>query len=216
MKKTSEKTEKIEVTAPNFKIAEFTIRGTVPYVQNKFSQKAKDEMKHKQEAGEKSKSTKKRTPKDFKQVYKDAMYISENGGWNGINARSFRSAMISACRVAGVVMTQAKLFFSIEPDGFDKNDGTPLVKIIKGEPHYWEAPVRLPQGGTDIHPRPMWNPGWEANVRVKYDSDIVELKSIANLLVRAGLQVGIGEGRPDSRKSSGMGFGLFEVIEKES
>lgn len=34
---------------------------------------------------------------------------------------------------------------------------------------------------------------------------------MVNLLSRAGLQVGIGEGRPDSKKSAGMGYGLFTV-----
>jgi len=32
------------------------------------------------------------------------------------------------------------------------------------------------------------------------------------LLARVGMQVGIGEGRPDSKNSAGMGWGLFEVV----
>ena len=35
---------------------------------------------------------------------------------------------------------------------------------------------------------------------------------VRNLLVRAGVQVGIGEGRPYSKKSYGMGWGTFEVV----
>jgi hypothetical protein len=35
---------------------------------------------------------------------------------------------------------------------------------------------------------------------------------IANLIARVGLQVGIGEGRPDSKQSAGLGFGLFEIV----
>jgi hypothetical protein len=34
-----------------------------------------------------------------------------------------------------------------------------------------------------------------------------------NLFLRAGLQVGIGEGRPNSPNSFGLGWGRFEVKE---
>jgi hypothetical protein len=34
---------------------------------------------------------------------------------------------------------------------------------------------------------------------------------VAALLQRAGMQVGIGEGRPDSKRSVGQGWGLFTV-----
>jgi hypothetical protein len=37
------------------------------------------------------------------------------------------------------------------------------------------------------------------------------LDDISNLLMRVGLQVGLGEGRPDSKKSAGMGWGTFEI-----
>jgi hypothetical protein len=38
------------------------------------------------------------------------------------------------------------------------------------------------------------------------DTDVV------NLISRVGLQVGIGEGRPDSKQSAGLGYGLFEIL----
>lgn len=34
---------------------------------------------------------------------------------------------------------------------------------------------------------------------------------IVNLMMRVGQQVGIGEGRPDSKNSAGMGWGLFDI-----
>ena len=57
----------------------------------------------------------------------------------------------------------------------------------------------------------MWQTGWEAALRVQYDADQFTRHDVTNLLVRVGLQVGIGEGRPDSRKSNGQGWGLFDV-----
>ena len=35
---------------------------------------------------------------------------------------------------------------------------------------------------------------------------------VVNLIARVGIQVGIGEGRPDSKMSAGLGYGLFELV----
>ena len=126
-------------------------------------------------------------------------------------APAFRNAMISACRTVGYQMTRAKLSIFIEDDGIDHDDGTPLIKFTKGKPHYVEHCVTLATGANDIKPRPMWDPGWEAVLRVRFDADQFTVKDVANLLARAGLQVGIGAGRPDSRSSNGMGWGMFSI-----
>ena len=47
---------------------------------------------------------------------------------------------------------------------------------------------------------------------MRYDADQFTAVDIANLMMRVGVQVGIGEGRPDSKTSTGMGWGTFEVI----
>lgn len=208
------KAEQVEITPPKMKTVAFKIKGTAPFVQNKFSQKAKEMMRKTQEAGAASKVKKNREPKDFQAVYESAKHISDDG-WCGIPAPAFRNAMISACRIIGFVMTHAKLMIFVEADGFDCEDGTPLVKITKGKPEYVEHFVRNETGVADIRPRPMWRPGWEAIVRVRFDEMKFSTKDVANLLARAGAQVGVGEGRPDSKKSCGMGWGLFEHKTKQ-
>lgn len=191
----------------------FSIEGTSPLVMHRFGPKARLAMHKDQAAGDVAKSTKKKTAKDFKAQYEDAMHKSSSG-WVGIPAGSFGAAMISACRTIGVVMTRAKLALWVEPDGFT-DDGEGLVKITKGKPHYDERPVRLPNGSFDLRARPMFNPGWQAVVTITFDQDMISLESIVNLLTRAGRQVGILEGRPDSKKSTGMGWGLFKVINQK-
>ena len=98
----------VTIAPPNLKVALFTIEGTAPYVQNKFSAKARELMREKQEAGSTGKKGSKRTAKDFQACYRAAMHISDEG-WHGIPAPAFRAAMISACRICGFQMTKAKL-----------------------------------------------------------------------------------------------------------
>jgi len=200
----------VTIAPPNFQTAQFLIRGTSPYVQNKFSQKAKNMMHEKHEAGSVAKKGVRREAKDFQACYEGAKYVSRDG-WNGMPASAFRCAMISACRTVGFAMTIAKLSVFVEADGFDAEDGTPLIRITQGAPQYREHCVRNATGVPDIRPRPMWLEGWEALVRVRFDADQFRLADVANLMMRVGAQVGIGEGRPDSKKSTGMGWGMFEI-----
>jgi len=208
-KKKDEKT--LTISAPKLIRMPFKIRGISPYVQNKFSQKVLEQMRAAQEAGSTAKKGKKKDPKDFQALYEGSMHISTEG-WYGIPAPAFRNALVSACRLVGFKMTLGKMSVFTEADGFDRDDGTPLVKITKGKPHYHEYPVKNASGVADIRPRAMWEPGWEATVTVRFDGDQFTEEDVANLLMRVGLQVGIGEGRHDSRMGTGMGWGEFELI----
>lgn len=205
--------EVVTISPPNFQTAVFTLVGTAPYVQNKFSQKARYQMHEAQANGSTARKGKKREPKDFQACYEDAKHKAPDG-WIGVPASGLRRAMISACRIVNFHMTKGKLALFVEPDGFDADDGTPLVKII-GEPFYSELAVRNDSGVCDLRPRPMWNPGWQAMVRIRFDADMFTVSDVANLLMRAGQQVGIGEGRPDSPNSCGMGWGTFEIADRK-
>jgi len=203
----------VEISAPNFQTGMFRIAGTSPLVIQRFSEKAKQQMHGVQEAGAQSKKGKKREPKDFKQCYEDAKYKSVDG-WCGIPTSALRAAMVAACKIVGFQMTRAKLgIVRIVPDGIT-NDGISLVKISKGQPKYFEQPCRNDNGSMDLRARPMWEEGWECEVRVEFDLDMFSPTDIANLLSRAGMQVGICEGRNNSRKCVGLGWGAFKVLGK--
>jgi hypothetical protein len=122
--------------------------------------------------------------------------------------------MMSACRLVGFQVVKAKLAVFVEADGMDKVDGTPLVKI-EGEPEHVEHYVRNATGVVDIRVRAMWRE-WVVNLTVRYDADMFSLADVANLLARAGLQVGVGEGRPDGKRSAGMGWGMFRIDSEEA
>lgn len=198
----------ITIKAPNFKTAVFRIEGTSPYVQAKFSAKAKNAMREKMESGTRSKKGAARAARDFQADYEAAKHISRDG-WAGIPASSIRQACISACRLVGFKMTLAKLGLFVEADGFDADEGTPLIRI-EGEPRMHEQHVRNATGVVDLRVRPMWDQ-WSASLRIRWDADLFSTTDVTNLLSRVGMQVGIGEGRPDSKQSSGQGWGLFAV-----
>jgi hypothetical protein len=176
---------------------------------NKFSSKARQQIMDTQAAGSKAKSRKVREAKDFDQVCDAAVHYSMEG-WVGIPASAFRAALISACRLVGFKMTLARLSVFIVADGYDRDDGTPLVKLIADKYERVDHPVRNATGVIDIRSRPMWRK-WKAVVTIQWDGDQFSLADIANLLSRVGTQVGLLEGRPDSRASAGMGWGTFTL-----
>lgn len=206
MKKTT--TEAVAITAPKIHTAEFRIVGTAPYIQLRFSEKAMNAMRAKMELGSQAAKKKAKEARDFDEDFRQALHVSDEG-WNGIPASAFRNAMISACRLVGFKMTLAKLSVFVLPDGFDKVDGVPLIKI-EGDPEPHIMHARNATGVCDLRVRAKYWP-WAATVRIQYDADQFSATDAANLMHRVGTQVGIGEGRPDSKMSAGMGWGTFKL-----
>ncbi len=202
-------TQTVKIAAPKILTSEFAIVGTAPLVMNKFSSKARQQIMDTQAAGQTARSKKQRTAKDFDQVCDDAVHYSTEG-WIGIPASAFRAALISACRLVGFKMTLAKLSVFIKADGYDRDDGTPLVRLLAEDYERVDHPVRNATGVVDIRSRPMWR-SWKAIVTISWDGDQFNLQDVANLLMRVGTQVGLLEGRPDSRASAGMGWGTFAL-----
>lgn len=202
----------VQITRPKFGTVAVRIRGITPYVQHKFSAKAMTMMMEQQAAGSTARGKKKRDPKDFDANCEAATHKMKGGGF-GIPAPAFRAAMISACRIVDYKMTRAKMGIFVIQDGMDIEGTTPLVRITKGVPHRYDAEVRNSSGVIDIRSRPMWDVGWEAVVKIRYDAEMFTISDVANLMMRVGQQVGIGEGRPDSKNSVGLGYGLFEIVE---
>lgn len=199
----------VRITPPKMRTMKFEIVGTAPYVQLKFNEKVKNKMLERMATKKKGGRKADRETRQYEQEYKDAQHVEANEGWNGIPASGFRCAMVDACRLVNFKMILAKSCVFIEADGFG-TDGSPLVKII-GEPEMCRHPVRNANGSMDIRTRAMWR-NWKASVRVRWDADQFSENDIANLLARVGDQVGIGEGRPSSKDSVGMGWGTFRLV----
>jgi hypothetical protein len=189
-------------------VLRFRLRGTAPYMQCRFSQKAIAKIQETHRQGQQARSKRIREARDFDDDYRQAMHRFADGRC-GIPCSGFRNALISTCRVVGFKMTIAKLSIFIIKDGLDDVDGTPLVRI-EGTPEQCILPVRNATGVIDLRARPLWRE-WAVNLRIRFDLDQFSAEDILNLLQRAGRQVGIGEGRADSRDSNGIDYGFFNV-----
>jgi hypothetical protein len=108
-------------------------------------------------------------------------------------------------------MIRAKGCIFIGADGLDNETLEPLVKI-KGQPHIYIAPVRIGMNQTDLAARAMFDE-WEAVIEITWDADVFGATDVVNLISRAGIQVGIGAGRPLSKTSAGTGKGTWKVYE---
>ena len=197
----------VVISAPRFATLEILLQGTAPLVVARFSKKA--ELMAKMAEGGASKNKKVRNARDYDKEAEEARYRSGEK-WEGVNAAAFRAGMISACRLVGFKMTLAKLSTFVEADGYDVQDGIPLVRIY-GKSETYTAHTRNATGVVDVRSRPMYRE-WACKLRVRYDMDQFSAQDVYNLVARVGGQVGLCEGRPDSKSSAGCGFGTFEVV----
>ncbi|HAM40531.1 MAG TPA: hypothetical protein DCP69_04150 [Candidatus Omnitrophica bacterium] len=205
-------TVQVTIKPPNMEFVEFRIMGTAPLVIHRFDEKIKREFGDKIVRGTSPAGKKRHEPRTLEDLCEAAKYIGETNGerWEGFNAGAIRAAMISACRVVNFKMTLAKLSLFVVQDSWDVKD--PLIPLIRiyGASRISESIGRTSTDVAMLTVRPMYFP-WEANIRIRFDGDQFNFTDVANLLQRVGEQVGIGEGRPDSKNSAGMGWGTFEL-----
>jgi len=203
----------VQIKAPNFQTAIFEIVGTAPLVIHRFSAKTKGEMKQKMETGKSASSKKNREAKSTDELYNESKYVSREG-WEGFHAASVRNAMISACRLVNFKMTLAKMSVFVIADGVDATEPQiPLIRII-GKSIKQEDMARVQTGQPYVTVRAAYH-DWTAKIHIRWDADQFSVDDVSNLLSRVGMQVGIGEGRPDSKNSAGMGWGTFMIKNHE-
>lgn len=202
----------VNIKPPNFGTAVFTLKGIAPLVVHRFSAKTKKEMKQKMETGKAASSKRNREAKSTDDLYEESKYVHKDG-WEGINATALRKALISACRLVNFKMTLAKLSITVIPDGYDQYEPQiPLIRVY-GDSIKQEDMARVETGQPYVTVRAAYHE-WSLKPTIRWDQDQFTLEDITNLLMRVGMQVGLCEGRPDSKKSAGMGWGLFTIDSK--
>ena len=83
--------EPITISPPKLERIRFTLVGTAPLMQARFSAKAMQAMKAKHEAGSTATKGKKREPRDFEDDFQQALHNSTDG-WIGVPAAAIRNA----------------------------------------------------------------------------------------------------------------------------
>lgn len=205
------KARAVSIKPVNFAEVTFGLVGIDPMVMNRMGKKGREGLEEiaLRTPAEGKSQRKKRVARDFQAEFLDAQHISTEG-WIGIHAMAIKHGMVAVCTISDFFKTRAKMLLFVEPDGYSQY-ALPLFRMTKGKPRLHEDVGRTRTGGMQTTIRAMFDPGWEATVRIKYDADALTLNDVANLLNRAGQQCGIGDGRPSSRESVGCGWGRYKI-----
>lgn len=187
----------LEIPPLEIAIAHLTVIGDTELIVNRWSEKAKGEMRDAQ--GGKPRS--KKAPKDPQAEYEAAFYRLPDGT-PALRTIAFKCAMVAAARhVAGVTMTQLWGAFHTVGE----------LVAIAGVPHMREDMVRVggagPGTGTaDLRYRPGF-PEWSVRLTIRYNRRSITLGQLVHLANQAGFSDGVCEWRPPRHGT----FGLFHV-----
>lgn len=200
----------IVIPKPDFCKFKVTLKGVTPYIMHKFSEKAAQQIKDKQE--QKAKAAKgKRDPQSecWAAAYVVKGTPGKPGAVYGIPCRQIKAAMVGACRFTdGLNMTMARGAFWI--GGENDRD---IASIKSKSPILREDAIRLPNGNLDLRYRPEFH-DWKCTIIVEYLATVISAEMVCNLLSIAGKCCGLGELRPMSTSGPGGNNGLFEISTK--
>ena len=117
----------------------------------------------------------------------------------GIKAISFKNAAVRAATSAGAKMTETRMAIQIGASLASDE----LIEIhCEPGPKMRQDVVRNDSGVPDIRFRPEFWP-WAVELPVTYNKSMVSLAQVVSLFHLAGFGVGIAEGRPSGKESSG-------------
>ena len=188
---------------------EFRLRGVPgsPLVIHAFAEKAKKEIRDKQQKKAKKAKEERRPEEEFEA----AKYIDSQGR-ECAPIVALKKAIVSAATafddLTKVGLRQA-IFVAVsgEPSAslvpIEKSDGTPAKGTMR------EDAVTIGGNTRGLAYRPEYV-DWQLRISVEFNPRIVSEEQIVALIDQAGWGVGICEGRPE--KTSALGWGRFERV----
>jgi hypothetical protein len=219
--------EIIQIPAPNIQMIEVEIKGTTPLMFHKWSEKAKAQIRDKQQ-----KKAKTGRPKREPEVeYLNSFYYTQDG-FVSFPALAIKQAIVGAARsIDGLQMTiiRGNIFVVGDVDGLVPVlvDGKPVKPSKKLTPAngtqgenifaidtantnlvMMEHMVRVARGAADLRYRGAIK-SWSMNLMVKFNADMFSQEQVVNLIQTAGFSQGLGEWRPERNGDSGT----FEVVQ---
>jgi len=184
-------------------------------VTHRFSEKAKLEMRCKQQAlGSVKKGPKdpfqeflgalhilpgmeKKLPKGKLKMWESWPYIKDAFGMPAV---AFKAAIVNAAMDAGMYKTTVRRAIFIEAD---------LIPFKYEKLVMREDVVRVgPSKVADLRYRPEFQ-NWSATLPIQYQPNILSKEQLLSLVNQAGFGIGIGEGRPQKNE---LDWGRFELV----
>jgi hypothetical protein len=206
-KKVTESKQKIVVTEVTRKIVSFHVVGTSAFIANRMSAKAMSGLllpKGRMTAADKAGNIKHEPREEFKNsVYtlpdkKAPTYVA-------VPSAAFKRAIASAALdvPGGAKKAQVGRLSWIE------NMYSPLFGI----PQLYMAVVRSADMNRtpDIRTRAIF-PRWATRIEVSYIEPAINPTTLSNLLLAAGLIIGVGDGR---QEKGALSFGQFRVVQPD-
>lgn len=192
------------------KTLDVTVRGRPgsPLVIHAFAEKAKQEIRDKQQKKAK-KAKEERSPET---EFLAARYVDDKGRECApVTAlkKSFITAATAFDDLTKVGLRQALFVDSVASPGsplvpIELHDGTLAVGTMR------EDAVTIGINTRGLTYRPCY-PEWQLRIRIEYNARIVSTEQLLGLIDQAGWGVGICEGRPE--RSSALGWGRFMRVE---
>jgi phosphoglycolate phosphatase-like HAD superfamily hydrolase len=208
--KTPAKVAKFEDSIKNLTV---TIRGRQgsPLVVHAFAEKAKEEIRQKQQKKAKKAKEERKPTEEFEAAkYRDEegrecvpitalkkSLITAATAFDGLTKVALRQALFVDC-----VANPGSALVPIEQPG---NTANPVW--AKGVQR--EDAVTIGINTRGLCYRPEYKE-WQLRIRIEYNDRLVSEEQLTALLKQAGWGVGICEGRPE--RSSALGWGRFEVV----
>ena len=179
-------------------------------VVHQFNDKAKQEIRDKQQKKAK-KAKEERKPEE---EFLAARYMDDQGR-ECVPVTALKKAIIRAAKAFDdlpmIDLRQAVFVDPVLNPGsllvpIERFDGTPAVGTMR------EDAVTIGQNTRGLTYRPEY-PEWQLRVTVEYNPRIVSEEQLLALVDQAGWGVGIAEGRPE--RSSALGWGRFQRFTEE-
>lgn len=186
-----------------------TLRGRngSPLVIHAFAEKAKQEIRDKQQKKAKKAKEERKPVEEFEA----AKYIDAKGR-ECAPITALKKAIITAATafddITKVGLRQAVFVDSVAEPGsslvpIEDYDGNPIKGSMR------EDAVTIGINTRGLAYRPEY-PKWQIRIRIEFNSRIVSREQLLALVDQAGWGVGICEGRPE--RSSALGWGRFERV----
>lgn len=203
--------QQINAAEVGIKTIELTLRGRKgsPLVIHQFGEKAKQEIRDKQQKKARKTKEERRPEEEFLA----ARYVDE-AGRECAPITALKKSIITAATafddLTKVALRQAIFVDPILNPGslllpIENHDGSPAKGVMR------EDAVTIAGKTRALSYRPEYKE-WQLHIRIEYNPRLVSEEQLLALVDQAGWGVGICEGRPE--KTSALGWGRFERYEE--